>query len=330
MKLPWKKNINKVPRSINQNLLSIKTELISVAATKKISLRDIEAGIYSHVGLSITNGTVVANSPVLTSPAMGKWSERNVYGWELKRKDLAMITKTYIWETPNFGDGSTYGWHTHYQDREVYQKQVFLPRHLKIVADILSTTAKDIVLVKFSIDQLLDITRDDFDNELLMFLNILQENTGVANVYPSNATKEDFLETIMLDWEVFPPGTIEDFLSRMTKGKNWNPTNNDKVIERKALFDKLKPKAYLRGTGSFGSYFGAQFADDLVVFENLHYGNALYILYDNWEEVSKRSRLDLLKGTDEKFDRFAHVEGWQKRFKDHMDNELKNRCQKKK
>src|SRR4051794_3653728 len=107
MQLPWKKNINKIPKSINQNLNSIKTEFINVAATKKIPLTDIGAGIYFHVGLSITNGTVVANSPILPSREMGKWSQRNIDGWELKRKDLPLITKTYSWETPNFGDAST-------------------------------------------------------------------------------------------------------------------------------------------------------------------------------------------------------------------------------
>lgn len=246
-----------------------------------------------------------------------------------KAQRLTSDTKTYSWETPNFGDASTYGSHTRYQDREVYPQQVFEPRHLKIVTDILSNTGGDTVLVRFSIDQMLNRTRDGFHNDLLMCLNILQENTGVASVYPSNATKEDFAATVMLDWEVFPPGTIENVLSRMTKGQNWNPANNDKVAERKALFDTLKPQAYLCGTGRFGSYFGAQLADDFVVFENLHYGNALYVLYENWPEIAKRSRLDFLKGTDEKFDRFLHVQGWQKKFMEHMRNEIKTRSQKK-
>lgn len=74
MQLFWKKNINKIPQSINQNL---KTEFINVAATKKIPLTDIGAGIYFHVGLSITNGTVVANSPIL------------------KRRDGEMVTKEH-------------------------------------------------------------------------------------------------------------------------------------------------------------------------------------------------------------------------------------------
>jgi hypothetical protein len=48
-------------------------------------------------------------------------------GWDVKRTDLPMITKSYSWETPNFGDGSTYGYHTTYRSREVYQLEVFDP-----------------------------------------------------------------------------------------------------------------------------------------------------------------------------------------------------------
>lgn len=86
------------------------------------------------------------------------------------------------------------------------------------------------------------------------------------------------------------------------------------VADRVALFEKLGPTKYLKGTGGLNSYVGAQFANDLVVFENVRYGNALYVLYDDWEDISQRSRLALLKGTDERFDRFAHTEGWEGRF----------------
>jgi hypothetical protein len=50
------------------------------------------------------------------------------------------------------------------------------------------------------------------------------------------------------------------------------------------------------------------------VFENLKYGNALYVLYEDWDEVSRRSRLDLLRDHDASFDRIIHTEDWEDRF----------------
>lgn len=51
--------------------------------------------------------------------------------------------------------------------------------------------------------------------------------------------------------------------------------------------------------------------DDLVVFENIEYGNAIYILYDDWDEISKLSRIDLLSGrAGSNFDRIIHSGNW--------------------
>ena len=64
----------------------------------------------------------------------------------------------------------------------------------------------------------------------------------------------------------------------------------------------------------FVRYFGAKYADDFVVFENLRYGNALYVMFERWQELSQRSRIDLLKGDHEGFERIEHREGWEDRL----------------
>jgi len=326
MKFPWKRGFLKIPPSVRQALNTIPTELVLVAATKKVPLRDIANGLYAHLGLRVEQGSVVAGPPIMPDAEVGKWASRNANGWEIKRTDLPMITKTFTWESPNFGDASTYGTHTHYQDREVYQRQIFEPRQLRVETEILSDSSADNILVKFSLDQLLDRKRPDFEADLLFFLNVLQENTGASAVFASDATRRDFVGTIAVDWEIFPPGTADEVVASMRSGKRTTSPDFEREAKgRVALFNKLKPAAYLRGSGSFGSYFGALFADDLVVFENLAYGNALYVLYEDWEEVSKRSRLDLLRGTDEVYDRFRHTEGWQDKFLDHMRDQLKKR-----
>jgi hypothetical protein len=72
-------------------------------------------------------------------------------------------------------------------------------------------------------------------------------------------------------------------------------------------------------------YIGALFADDLVVFENVRYGNALYVLYGNWEEISKRPRIDLLRNRDVSFERFVHSADWTERFQAHIRAEKRRR-----
>lgn len=318
---PWKRNFIKTPPAIQHRLAEIRTPLFQVAQTKLIPVSDISAGIYKHVGLGVQGGVVVAGASRLPPPTSGKWSFRNLEGWERKRTDLPKITKTYTWETPNFGDASTYGTHMHSQDREVYQVEFDEPRAHEIHAEILKAASGDppAVLVKFSLPALFDRDNGDLEKELLWAINVLQENVGVTGIFPSDATKEEYIGAIALDWEVFPPGTADEIISTFRKKRRGRASKADTVMEeRLKLFASLKPIAYMSGAAKFSTYVGAQFADDLVVFENVRYGNALYVLYDTWREVSQRSRIDLLRGTSERFDRFPHNDGWEVRFLEHM------------
>jgi hypothetical protein len=329
---PWKRNFAKLSPAIAKSVADIKTPLIAVAQTKTIPISDLADGLYKHVGLTVDSGRVVIDNASLPPASSGKWSRRNVQGWERLRRDLPKITKTYSWETPNFGDAATYGTHTTWRDREVYQVEFDEPRLHHIEAEILKSAEGNApsVLVKFSVSTLIDKASAGFEKELLWALNVLQENTGVAGVYPSDAVWGDYLRTVKLDWEVFPPGTADEIIAVFRKRRRGKATKADAIMEeRLKLFSSLKPTAYLAGTAKFSEYVGAQFAPDLVVFENARYGNALYVLYDDWKDISKRSRIDLVRGTSKTFDRFVHTDGWEDRFLELMRAEQEKRSDKK-
>ena len=48
-------------------------------------------------------------------------------------------------------------------------------------------------------------------------------------------------------------------------------------------------KEIIVGNDSFRGYFGAKLAGDVVIFDNVRIGNAVYILRERWEELSKRT-----------------------------------------
>ncbi len=326
-RFPWKQSFRDMPPSISAELKRIKSDIVIVAATKKIAVSDIRAGLYDHLGLHHDGDktSVVAN--IVPQSTTGKYSDRNVNGYVIKRTDLPKIIKTFSWETPNFGDASTYGTHIHYQDREVYQQQAFEPRKYQIKMEILNDPTIDTVLIKFEVDQLLDRSATRLNDEIFFCLNLLQENVGVSGVFPSNATREDFLGTVRLDWEIFPPGHAAQLIASLSRGRvNLTPAQKGSIESRLKLFEKFPVKKLIKGSNNFGSYVGALYFDDLVVFENMSYGNALYVLYDNWEDISKRSRLELLRGTTKDYDRFVHAEGWEDRFKEHIKAEIKKRA----
>ena len=157
----------------------------------------------------------------------------------------------------------------------------------------------------------------DFEADLLYNLNLLQENTGSVDVFPSDATLADYAATIRVDWELLPAGQLgaHEAVARLLRGKRPMPPEQQVVMEqRMAIFSRLRPTHFIAGTSGFIRYFGAKYADDFVVFENVRYGNALYIMFEGWEQLSQRSRIELLKGDRNGFERIEHRDNWEDRL----------------
>ena len=71
------------------------------------------------------------------------------------------------------------------------------------------------------------------------------------------------------------------------------------------------PEAMIYGRSGFQRYFGAKLKDDIVLFENVEHGNAIYVMFDEWEKLSQKSRLELLSGRyGDGFERVIHAGGW--------------------
>jgi hypothetical protein len=325
-RFPWQGSFRSIPPAIRTALNTIGTDLIIVTAVKKIPVRALQDGQYAHLGVSYDGSAAKVGDPVLLDADVGRYAARNREGWEVKRTDLPMVTKSYSWETPNFGDAATYGYHTHYQDRDVYQVEVFEPRMFTISAEVLNAPGADAALVRFTVDQVLEKNAGSFEADFLFCLNLLQESTGVVGVYASNATRDDFIRTVTLDWEIFPPGHRAELIAAIKRERNGLSADKAGLVaSRIQLFDRLPVQQFIKGSGPFGSYVGALYSDDLVVFENMNYGNAMYVLYDDWKDVSQRSRLELLRGTTSRFDRIVHTDGWEDRFENLINSELEKR-----
>ena len=139
----------------------------------------------------------------------------------------------------------------------------------------------------------------------------------VADVFAADADANAYLKSISVYWEILPPGERSEMLTHIL-AKFREPTKElrEKLLDRYRVLEKLGPVAYISGTSGFQRYFGAQFADNLVVFENLEYGNAIYVMFDNWEELSKLSRIELLKNRPGfGFERIVHRAGWKDALK---------------
>lgn len=313
---PWQKNLMKVPEKILQKIAEFEGAAFRAFCVKGVTRQELADGTYAHLGLAEVNGRIRVEGSVVPPADAGKYSQRNVEGWELVRKDLPMISKTRGVESPNFGDWSK-GSHTNWFTREVYQREYYEARDIEISVEVLREPANDAghFVLKFQVEHIIAEGQEDFSEDLIFVLNLLQENAGKVDVATTTMTREEYLATLSVDWEIFPPGTAEELIARFTNvGRNLTPEQCRIVEDRVRHFARLQPQAYIRGLGGQNSYIGAKFADDFVVFENVRYGNALYVLYEDWQEISQRPRTQLLQGTDEGFERIVHVNDWQHRL----------------
>ncbi len=312
MKPKWQKNFRRTPDSIMKKAARLGNEVM-VAAVKRISAADLAAGLYQHLGMTLVNGEPHFPDRVMPEPATGKFSCWNAEGQEIVRKDLPMVPKTFSFEAPNYGDWGN-GSHEVSWERDVYQREFIPPAQDELsVALLRAEPGSDPHFVfRLRVERVLDQRAEGFADDLFASVNLLQENVGAADVFAGDADQSEYLKTISVEWEILPPGERAQTLTRvLSKFPNPSAEVKQKLLARYALLEKLKPVAYVSGASGFQRYFGAQLRDDLVVFENLEYGNAIYVMFESWEELSKLSRADLLRNRHHGFERIVHRAGWE-------------------
>ena len=306
-----KKNLLKIPPRIIERIRSFDQDDIVVACVKRINDDNVSA--YSQLGLAIKNSEIILPSPQIPSPKYGRYSKANVEGYEKVRRDLPKEPKEFSVDAPNWRGNGT---HTVSRTRLVYPREFFPPKEVELSATLVQKNSDGSYSVKFSVEQVINRRTNDFEKELLYNLNILQENIGAIDVFMSATTLEEYAKTVRVDWIILPPGQVEDIVRQMLRNRgNISAEREQEIKDRVAVMADLEPTAYIAGTDGFVRYFGAQFGEDFVAFENANYGNAIYVLHDSWKELSKKSRIELLNRHRDSFERILHTQGWEDRLR---------------
>lgn len=308
-----KKHLRKIPEYIREKVKNFQDENIVVQTILSIKASDIANPKYSQLGLSLDDGNLVFNNELVPDTKMGPYSRRNIKGYSYPLKDKPKIYKTYYaGERPIFGDSSK-GYFSLYITRLVYQRVIYAPKELSIKIELIDT--KDIpekeYILRIYVDHVLNRGLPTFDFDLLFDLNLLQENIGISDVFESSTKVEDYIKTLYVGWEIFPDGNRDQIVEAVLKGIRKPSPELIKVIEdRNEFINSLKPINRIVGVSQNKRYFGARFSDNIVVFENVMYGNAIYVLFEDWSEVSKLSRTEILSLPEDKYIRIVHNKNW--------------------
>lgn len=318
---PWKLSYRRIPDSMQARLDDLQGIPIRIACVRVVPRSQIVDGHLLPLGVRYEGATLTLPvTPVVPPRENGVWARRNQDGWSIPLRDLPKVPKTYSFDTPNFGDW-TRGSHTVDWTRQVYQREVVAPRNAAIrVSHEGAAPDVDGEVLRFELDDIFDPADGDFARQVLLGLNILQESTGCADVFGADATAEEVLRYRFVDWTIFPPGTSDaEYMRAFRRVPRMSDEDRRLVLERRTFLEAMGPRELVFGQ-SFGAntYFGAVFRDDLVVFENVACGNAIYVMFEDWRVLSRLSRTELLRDYNN-YVRILHTGDWMNRLRATID-----------
>lgn len=316
-----KKNFRKIPNIVIVKLNGINGDVL-VATILSMTKAQILDDTYKNLGIKIVNEEVQFLTEFIPDPSIGRYSKRNVEGKSTPLKDLPKILKTIdLGERYPYGDTSRIPFNM-YVDRMVYQQKIEEPRNNSLKVELLNDDNNNFSF-KISVNEVLRKEDPNFNEDLLFNLNLLQESAESSDVYRSDTTKEEFLASLNVTWEFLPPGTRDQNLeSILSEVKVLTLSLRNEIIDKYDFLNNLNPLNIIKGSSGMIRYFGMMFREDLVVFETLNYGNALYVMYDNWADLSTISRIQLLNKESRDFDRVVHKGKWKERIVELIANKL--------
>ena len=309
-----KKNFRSTPDFVIDRINEIDSDNVIVATILAVDKNEIEDLKYKNLNLQLNNNQISFNTQYIPERTIGSFSRRNIDGYKIVYKDQEKVRRSfYLGERPNYGDWSK-GSFSLFSTRMVYPSDHIPPKELSIITELLEETERTFK-IKVSVDIVLNRKDYKFDQELFFTINLLQENIHSVNVFSSETTREEYLRTLSLTWDIFPPGERNRDLERIIRNSR-NLSHNDIAFleNRYNYLVDLNPVEIIYGVSGMRKYFGAKFSERLVVFENLSYGNAIYVLFENWLELSQMSRTDIQARPTDDYIRIKHTSSWQQKL----------------
>lgn len=151
--------------------------------------------------------------------------------------------------------------------------------------------------------------------KLLHSINLMLELFGFCDVVDKHLVPTGVVPTISLNWQVLPPGempwvVLEPSLRRVLAHQK--ERTRPVVEHRLKEINRYRPKFVAVGHGGFTGYIVFGFPEsNLYILECTRYGNATYIFENNWKEISRLTKAEILSNDYHKA-RIIHQSHWER------------------
>jgi hypothetical protein len=154
--------------------------------------------------------------------------------------------------------------------------------------------------------------------EILHRINLCRELFGEAAVLTEDLDHYVRVETRRLNWELLPPGEmpwpqlrhhVKPLIDRM--GERKGPVATRRL---KLLTEEFRSDFGAVGRAGFSGYLVFGY-NNVYVMESLYYGNATYVFGEDWEELSKLTKAEILREGRQQA-RIVHRQSWEKEIRE--------------
>lgn len=303
----------KMPQKFVTALEDLESDQYIVSAVKYLKTQDevMNLRIFQQLSPSYKWGENVTIVPAWSFKSWVKWNHE---GRLVSRKDLPKISKSFYWEARNFGREDTHSVHV---TRKVWQKENLHGRSMELTV---KATPVEENGFRITVDADFPFDRDTspFNPDLLMAASLVQEAISATPFpRPSNLSREQWEESFQISWEFFSVSEFDApnaIFERLAGTQGTHLIDESLMEERVAMIQDTCPSQILLGTSGKTRYIGYKYKEDLVALENFFYGNALYVLYKNWSDLSKKTRTTLINSHIGEIDRIVHRGNWRDKF----------------
>lgn len=252
---------------------------------------------------------------VLPSPSFGPVSRFNALGKKIKRKDLPMETayRTVEWHWEE--------WHGPYE-RVPKSRFVDVP-YQRYPREEVSPPSEELKIIEkndklYVSSRILKNTADKNGQKRILHLaNLFLEVFGEVEIVNQNLESYYSPKEVKLNWQILPPGEYpwEKVLEKLKPLVQQLPEGNRPWAWHR--IDKIKtyrPDFHAVGTGGFRGYVVFGFTNkDIYVLENIRYGNATYVFNEDWEDLSKLTKAEVIE-SESALERIIHRASWTNRI----------------
>lgn len=192
-----------------------------------------------------------------------------------------------------------------------YPRTFIPPPSVEISVDTNSQGKKVVISEKFT-------NKKSQQERILHTINLFLEIFGEATVLNENLESFYVAPIKRLNWRVLPEGKmpwekleekVKPIIDKAAKG------NRNIISNRFETINKNEPDFVAVGQAGFDGYVIFAFPNKkLFVCESIHPDNATYIFDDNWEELSQKTKAEILDNNYQK-DRIIHREHWHTHIK---------------